>query len=395
MVIQPKIRGFICTTAHPTGCFEHVKQQIDFISSKKKFNCKKNVLIIGCSAGYGLACRIACAFGGNASTIGVMSSKPATEKRTAKAGWYNTAAFEIFAKEKNLFAKTIIGDAFLNSTIDKTIEEIKKTVGKVDLIIYSLAAPRRTLSDQTVVSSVLKTVGADFVNKTLNLATNEIEKVVVPKATEIEIENTIKVMGGENWKNWIFKLNEADAIADDALTIAFSYVGPTLTKPIYADGTIGLAKKHLLKTANEISTEFKNIKGLISINKALVTQSSAAIPIVPLYLTILYKIMKEQQIHEGCIEQAYRLFSEKINNGIETDSDGLIRLDDFEMKDSVQEKVSEIWQKINSNNVKQFTDVDGFWEDFNKIFGFGFKNVDYSADVNQFVDILSVNSSEI
>lgn len=390
MVIEPKIRGFICTTAHPNGCFKNVENQVNFIKNQEEFSTKKNVLVVGCSTGYGLASRICCAFSKTkAATLGVMFEKPATEKRTASAGFYNTAAFEQIAKSNNIWAKTINADAFLSQTIETAINTIKSTIGKVDLVIYSLAAPRRTMPDSTIVSSTLKTVNQPYTSKTLNLKTKKIEQVTVEPATKTEIENTIKVMGGENWLDWIKALKKANAISNNALTIAYSYVGPKLTFPIYKDGTIGLAKNDLFETAKTIEQNL-NIKALISVNKALVTQASSAIPIVPLYLTILYKTMKAKGCHEGCIEQMHRLFAKKINfatNAIELDSKGRIRLDDLELNPEVQKEIEIAWQKINNENLNQFADLAGYSSDFEKMFGFGLESIDYSADVNQFVEI--------
>ena len=391
MVVKPKIRGFICTTAHPEGCAENVKRQINFIQNKPKFNCKKNILVIGCSTGYGLASRIACAFGGDAATIGVMFEHPATSKRTATSGWYNTAAFEKMAMSHNLYAKTINGDAFSQEIKDKVIDIIKSDLGKVDMVIYSLAAPRRTLPDSTKVSSVLKTIDKEYTNKTIDLNNNTLSEVTIPCANEQEIENTIKVMGGEDWKNWITSLKKADAITNDAITVAYSYVGPEITFPIYAEGTIGMAKNHLLKTANEITNTMGGIKAYISVNKALVTQSSAAIPIVPLYITVLYKIMKERGVHEGCIEQMYRLFGEKFGSNLNFDEKGRIRLDDFEMKIDIQQKVLDVWKAINNDNINELADIDGYWEEFYRMFGFNFPNINYDKDVNIEVSIPSID----
>lgn len=390
MIIEPKIRGFICTTAHPTGCFKNVENEINYIKQQKEFETKKNVLVVGCSTGYGLASRICCAFSkSKSSTIGVMLEKPATEKRTATAGFYNTAAFEKIAKSNGIWSKTINADAFSNKTIETTIDTIKSTIKKVDLIIYSLAAPRRTMPDSTIVSSTLKTVNNPYTNKTLNLRTKKIEQTTIEPATKTEIENTIKVMGGENWLEWLTALKKADAVSNDALTISYSYIGPKLTFPIYKNGTIGLAKDDLFKTAKKIKQTL-NIKALISINKALVTQASSAIPIVPLYLTILYKIMKKNGCHEGCIEQMHRLFSQKINfktNTIDLDEEGRIRLDDLELNPKIQEEVETAWQQINNENLTQFADLTGYLTDFEKMFGFGLNSVNYDADVNQFVSI--------
>lgn len=388
MVVKPKIRGFICTTAHPLGCKENIKRQIEYIKSKGTKQGAKKVLIIGSSTGYGLASRIAVTYGYNADTLGIMFEKPSNERRTATAGWYNTKAFEEFAAKDGHYAKTINGDAFSSEIKQQTVEIIKKDLKKVDMVIYSLAAPRRTVSNKEVYNSVLKTTDKDFTNKSLDLRNNTISQATISCANKDEINDTIKVMGGEDWQDWIQVLVENDVIEDNALTIAYSYIGPKLTYPVYFNGTIGKAKEHLYKTSVEITNRFKekNIKALISVNKALVTQASAAIPIVPLYMAILYKVMKDKNIHEGCIEQMGRLISDKIDyeNNIaicKTDEDGKIRLDDYEMREDVQSKVMEYWDIVNTENVNNYADIDGYWKDFNNMFGFGFENIDYEQDV--------------
>ena len=391
MVVKPKVRGYICMTAHPKGCFENVKRQIDFVKSKPKFSVGKKVLVIGCSTGYGLASRICCAFGQNAPTVGVMFEHPAKPKRTATAGWYNTAAFEKIASQHGLYAKTVNGDAFSAEVKNKTIDIIKSDLGKVDMVVYSLAAPRRVMPDSTVVSSVLKTIGKEYTGKTIDLKSKTLTEVTIPCASEREIEDTVKVMGGGDWKDWILALKKADAIDENAVTVAYSYVGPELTYPIYCDGTIGAAKNHLLKIANEMTSEIEGVKAYVSVNKALVTQSSAVIPIVPLYITVLYKIMKDRGLHENCIEQMYRLFGEKFASELSFDEKGRIRIDDYEMKADVQQKVLDSLNSINDDNVDELADVKGYWQDFFEMFGFGFSNVDYDEDVDIDVDILSIN----
>ena len=383
MIIEPKVRGFICTTAHPDGCMENVKRQINYTKNKGKVNGAKKVLIIGSSTGYGLASRIAVTYGSDAGTLGVMFEKPATERKPASAGWYNTASFERFAREDGYYAKSINGDAFSKEVKEEVVKTIKEDLGKVDMVIYSLAAPKRKTDDGTVYNSVLKTTGEVFTNKSLDLRSNTIVEATIPVASEDEIEDTIKVMGGEDWKQWIKYLSDADVLEDNTITIAYSYIGPELTYPVYYNGTIGMAKKHLYNTSLEINDEFcsKGIKAYISINKALVTQASSAIPIVPLYMAILYKVMKEKDIHEGCIEQINRLFHEKMSSGIIVDDKNRIRLDDYEMREDVQEKVMEYWDKVNSENLREFADIDGYWNDFYNMFGFNFDNVDYSRDI--------------
>lgn len=390
MIVAPKTRGFICTTAHPAGCRESVKRQIEYVKSQPAVNGPKKVLVIGASMGYGLASRISAAFGSKAATIGVIFDKPASGSRTGSAGWYNTAAFEEFAAKDGLYAKTVNGDAYSKDVKEEVISMIKNDLGKVDMVVYSLAAPRRTGEDGTVYSSVLKTTGGAYTNKTIDLKTKQLSEITIEPATEEEIFNTVKVMGGEDWKDWINALIEADAIEKDAVTVAYSYIGPEITHPMYYSGSIGKAKEHLLKTSHEISEE-TSINAYVSVNKALVTQSSAAIPIVPLYITILYKIMKEKNVHEGCIEQMYRLFAEKLFGGERTtDENGQLRLDDLEMRPEIQAAVSEVWDTISNENIGDVADIEGYWNDFFELFGFGFDNVDYDADVDVDVKIPSV-----
>ncbi len=392
MTVKPKVRGFICTTAHPAGCRENVRQQIEYVKSKPKTDGAKKVLVIGASMGYGLASRISAAYSCGAATIGVIFDKPGKGGRTASSGWYNTAAFEEFAHADGLYAATINGDAYSQAVKDETIALIRRDLGKVDMVVYSLAAPRRTDKDGTVYSSVLKTVGEPYTNKTIDFRTNEVHDITVEPATDEEITQTVKVMGGEDWKDWIAALKAADAIEPGAVTVAYSYIGPVITHPMYKDGAIGKAKDHLFKTSKEITEEFDGIRAYLSVNKALVTQSSAAIPIVPLYISILYKVMKSKGNHEGCIEQMYRLFSEKLFGGAPvTDSEGRIRLDDYELEEDIQSKVSELWNGISTENVFERADIDGFRNDFYKLFGFNVSGVDYDADTDIDVRIDSIS----
>lgn len=382
MIIEPKVKGFICTTAHPLGCEESVRRQITYCREKGMVEGPKKVLVVGASTGYGLASRIAVTYGYGADTIGVSFEKEAKGKRTASAGWYNTKAFEKFAAEDGYYAKSFNGDGFSKEMKQQVIDTIRSDWGKADMVVYSMAAPRRTLADGTTVSSVLKTVGNEFTNKTIDLRNNEITEVTVPVATEEEIENTIKVMGGEDWEEWIHALVEADVLSDNAVTVAYSYIGPVVTHPIYKDGSIGQAKKHLYDTSVRLSKEFaeKGLKAYISVNKALVTQSSTAIPIVPLYISLLYKVMKEEGLHEGCIEQMYRLFTDKMAKN-ELDEAGMFRLDDWELQDNVQSKIAAVWDNVTTDNILEYGDIDGYWEDFYNMFGFHYDNVDYEADV--------------
>ena len=380
MIIQPKVRGFICTTSHPDGCKAAVREQIDYVKAQPHAHGPKRVLVIGASMGYGLASRITAAYSFGAATLGVIFDKPATGARTATSGWYNTAAFEEFAAADGLYAKTVNGDAYSREIKEQTIALIKQDLGKVDLVIYSLAAPRRTMPDGRVYSSVLKTVGAPYTNKTIDLKNRIVSDITVEPATREEIEATVKVMGGEDWKAWIDALLEADAIEPEAVTVAYSYIGPDITHPMYADGSIGKAKDDLFAAAREMTAQNK-VKAYISVNKALVTQSSAAIPIVPLYISILYKVMKAHGVHEGCIEQMYRLLNRKLYAGeAQVDESGRIRLDDLEMQEDIQQEVKKLWEEISTENLSTHADLEGYDSDFYRLFGFGLPGVDYSAD---------------
>jgi enoyl-[acyl-carrier protein] reductase/trans-2-enoyl-CoA reductase (NAD+) len=381
MVVEPRVKDFICTTAHPTGCAANVRNQIDYVKSQKKAEEAKKVLVLGASTGYGLASRIAVAFGYGAATLGVMFEKESNGRRTATAGYYNTREFEKEAQAAGLYAKSINGDAFSNEIKEQVINTIKEDLGQIDMIVYSLAAPRRTAPDGTKYTSVLKTVGEEFSNKTLILKDNSIAEAHIPSANEDEINATIKVMGGEDWILWIKALSEAGVLADNVTTVAYSYIGPELTFPIYKEGSIGQAKKDLYKSVDIINQEFPGVKAYVSVNKALVTQSSSAIPIVPLYITLLYKEMKAKGLHEGCIEQMARLFLEKLP-AKEVDENGFFRLDDWEMRDDIQAAVAEGWEKVTTENVAQYADIDGYWEDFYNMFGFKIDGVDYQADVD-------------
>lgn len=383
MVVQPKVKGFMCTTAHPEGCKAAVKAQIEYVKAQPKTEGPKKVLVIGASMGYGLASRIAVTYSCDADTIGIIFDKAGKEKRTASAGWYNTAAFEEFAAADGYYAKSINGDAYSQEIKDETVALIQKDWGKVDMVIYSIAAPRRTAPDGKTYRSVLKAIGEEYTNQTIDLITNEISEVTIPTANEEEIEATVKVMGGEDWKLWMKALKEAGVLADNAITVAYSYIGPELTHPIYYDGTIGQAKKDLYKTADELQEEMDGLKAYVSVNKAVVTQSSAAIPIVPLYISLLFKVMKEKGLHEGCIEQMYRLVHDRLcREEVVTDENRLIRLDDYEMKPEVQDAVAGLWKQVSKDNIGEIGDIDGYWQEFYEIFGFRIDGVDYEADVD-------------
>lgn len=348
------------------------------------------MLVVGASMGYGLASRITAAYSFGAATLGIIFDKPASGSKTATSGWYNTAAFEEFAAADGLYAKTINGDANARETKEQAIEIIKKDMGKVDMVVYSLAAPRRTTEDGTTYTSVLKTVGEPYTNKTIDLKNRVVSDITVVPASEEEISATVKVMGGEDWKSWIDALKAADAIEDNAVTVAYSYIGPDITHPMYADGSIGKAKDHLFATSKQITEE--GIRAYISVNKALVTQSSAAIPIVPLYISILYKVMKAKGVHEGCIEQMYRLMNCKLyGEKVITDDENRIRLDDLEMQEDIQNEVKKLWAEITTENLDSHADLDGYFEDFYKLFGFGLKGIDYDADTEADVAIPSLS----
>lgn len=388
MIVKPKIRGFICTTAHPDGCAAHVTEQINYVKSKGSLdNGPKNVLIIGSSTGYGLASRIVSAFASGANTLGLCFEKPGSEKRPGSAGWYNTAAFEKAATKAGLFAKTLNGDAFSHELKKQAIDIIRAEMSKIDLVVYSLASPRRTDPDTgEVYKSVLKTTGGDYTNKTLNTDKGEIETVTIGAATQEEIDHTIKVMGGEDWKLWIDALDQAGVLAEGVKTVSYSYIGPELTWPIYTDGTIGQAKKDLEVICEDLNAQLgEKYSGsaYVSVNKALVTQASSAIPVVPLYISILYKEMKEKGIHEGCIEQIQRLFADRLYGGeLQLDSSKRIRIDDWEMRDDVQAAVAKIWETIDNGTFAANADFQGYQDDFLKLFGFGLEGIDYDVDTD-------------
>ncbi len=384
MLVEPKIRGFICTTSHPDGCAANVREQIDYVKSKPALeNAPKKVLVIGASTGYGLASRIVPAFGGGASTIGVFFEKEGTEKRPGSAGWYNSVAFEEEAAKAGLYAKSFNGDAFSNEMKAQVIETIKADLGQVDMVVYSLASPRRTdpVSGETF-KSVLKPTGETYTNKNLNTDKGEVTEVSIEPAVQQEIDDTVKVMGGEDWQMWIDAMSDAGVLADGFKTVAYSYIGPELTWAIYTDGTIGRAKKHVEETAAKMNERFGDKTALVSVNKALVTQASSAIPVVPLYISILYKIMKAKGTHEGCIEQIQRLFADHYDPeaGPQLDSEGRIRIDDWEMDAEVQAEVAKIWPTITTESLPQDADFQGYQDEFLRLFGFGLDGVDYSAD---------------
>ena len=390
------MRGFICLTAHPAGSAKNVKNQIEYVQSKGTIDGAKRVLVIGASTGFGLASRISSAFGCNAATIGVFFEKPPTEGRTASPGWYNSAAFENEAAQAGLYAKSINGDAFSNEVKQQTIDLIKADLGQIDLIIYSLASPVRTHPETGVLyRSVLKPIGKTFTNKTVDFHTGNVSQVSIEPATNEDIENTVTVMGGEDWAMWIDALQSENLLAPNAKTVAYSYIGPQVTEAVYRKGTIGRAKDDLEATAFIITKklEAQGGKAFVSVNKALVTQASSAIPVIPLYISLLYKIMKEKQIHEGCIEQIQRLYSQRLFSGgaIPTDENGRIRIDDWEMRDDIQDQIVHLWQEATTETLPASGDLAGYKSDFLNLFGFGFDGVDYDLDQNEMVAIPSIS----
>jgi len=394
-VVKPKTRGFICTTSHPTGCELNVKAQIEYVKSQKSLpNTAKKVLVIGSSTGYGLASRIVPAFSNGASTIGVFFEKPGTDKRSGSAGWYNSIAFENAAKEAGLYAKSFNGDAFSHEMKAKVIETIKEDLGQVDLVVYSLASPRRTDPDTgETYNSCLKPLGGTYTNKTLNTDKGEVDTVTIDPAQDEEVAHTVKVMGGEDWTYWIDALSEAGVLADGFKTVAYSYIGPEMTWPIYTNGTIGSAKKDVDLTAERLSEKYGANTAVVSVNKALVTQASSAIPVVPLYISLLYKVMKEKGNHEGCIEQMYRLFATHYNeSSAVVDDQGRVRIDDWEMSPEIQAEVKVLWDKVNTENLRELSDFDGYQEEFLRLFGFGIEGVDYAAEVDTAIGVPSVEA---
>ena len=395
MIIEPRMRGFICLTAHPDGCAQSVKNQIAYVESKGHINGPKRVLVIGASTGFGLASRITSAFGSEAATIGVFFEKEPSEGKTATPGWYNSAAFENEAIKAGLYAKSINGDAFSNEIKQQTIDLIKTDLGQIDLIIYSLASPVRMNPNTGILHrSVLKPIGNKFTNKTVDFHTGNVSQVAIEPANQDDIDNTVVVMGGEDWSMWIEAMKSAGVLAAGVTTIAYSYIGPEVTEAVYRKGTIGRAKDHLEATAFEITDSLTSLNGkaYVSVNKALVTQASSAIPVIPLYISLLYKIMKAEGIHEGCIEQIQRLFEQRLYSGKEvpTDEKGRIRIDDWEMKEDVQDRIKTLWEKATTENLSEIGDLAGYKQDFLNLFGFGFEGVDYNLEANELVRIPSI-----
>ncbi len=394
MIIKPRIRGFICTTTHPVGCEANVKEQIEYTKAKGPIqNAPKRVLVVGSSSGYGLSSRIAAAFGGGASTIGVFFEKAATEKKTGTAGWYNSAAFDKFAKAEGLYPKSLNGDAFSNEAKQKTIDLIKEDLGQIDMVVYSLASPVRKLPDSgELIRSSLKPIGNTYTSTAVDTNKDLIIEASVEPATDQEIEDTVTVMGGEDWELWIQALSEAGVLAEGCKTVAYSYIGTELTWPIYWDGALGKAKMDLDRAAANLNDKLSATGGSanVAVLKSVVTQASSAIPVMPLYIAMVFKKMREEGVHEGCMEQIFRMFSERLykedGSVSEVDDKNRLRLDDWELRDDIQKHCRELWPQITSENLKELTDYAEYKEEFLKLFGFGCEGVDYEADVNPAVE---------
>ena len=391
MVIQPKVRGFLCTTTHPKGCYENVRRQAEHVRGHGEIaDGPKRVLVLGASTGYGLASRITAAFGSSAATIGVFFEKPGTERKPGTAGWYNSAAFHQMADEAGLYAKSLNGDAFSDDMKAKVIDLIKADLGQVDLVVYSLAAPRR-IHPKTgeIFNSTLKPIGQATTQKGVNTDKEAIQDFHLEAATQEEIDHTVAVMGGEDWEMWIDALAEADVLAEGAKTTAYTYIGEKMTWDIYWHGTIGAAKQDLDRRVVGLREQLAPLGGdaRVSVLKAVVTQASAAIPAMPIYLAILFKVMKARGVHEGCIEQINRLFRERLYGDGELDEAGRLRVDQLELDPAVQAEVADIWDQISTDNLRSLADFEGYRQEFLQLFGFGVAGVDYDADVDPEVDI--------
>ncbi|MBP6517848.1 MULTISPECIES: enoyl-ACP reductase FabV [unclassified Shewanella] len=394
MIIKPKIRGFICTTTHPVGCEVNVQEQITLTKAKGKIaNGPKKVLVVGSSSGYGLSSRIAAAFGSDAATIGVFFEKPGTEAKPGTAGWYNSAAFDKFAKAEGLYSKSINGDAFSHEAKQKVIELIKQDLGEIDMVVYSLASPVRKLPDSgELIRSALKPIGETYTATAVDTNKDCIIEATVEPATEQEIADTVTVMGGEDWELWIKALSEAGVLADNCKTVAYSYIGTELTWPIYWHGALGKAKMDLDRAAKALNEQLSATGGSanVAVLKSVVTQASSAIPVMPLYIAMVFKKMRQEGLHEGCMEQIYRLFSERLFRADgakpETDSDNRLRLDDWELREDIQQHCRNLWPQVTTENLSELTDYREYKAEFIKLFGFGIEDIDYDADVNPYVE---------
>jgi len=392
VIIKPKTRGFICTTTHPTGCAANVAEQISRVKQDGAIdNGPKNVLVIGSSTGYGLASRITAAFGCGAATLGIFLEKPAKETKTGSAGWYNSAAFEKAAHAEGLYAKSINGDAFSNEMRSKAIETIKQDMGKIDLVVYSLASPVRKMPDSgEVIRSVLKPIGKVYKATAIDTSKDTIINAEIEPASEEEINNTVTVMGGQDWELWVNALKDAGVLADGVKTVSYGYIGTEITWPIYWHGALGKAKEDMDRAAAALRETLSDVNGdaNMAILKSVVTQASAAIPVMPLYLAMGFKVMKELDIHEGCIEQINRMFRSQLykEGGAELDDSARIRMDDWELRDDVQNKVKAIWPDVTTENLFELSDYQGYKDEFLKLFGFGVAGVDYDAEVDALIE---------
>ncbi|MEZ9591791.1 trans-2-enoyl-CoA reductase [Vibrio breoganii] len=394
MIIKPRIRGFICTTTHPVGCEANVKEQIAYTKAQGPIaNAPKRVLVVGSSSGYGLSSRIAAAFGGGAATIGVFFEKPATEKKPGTAGYYNAAAFDKLAHEEGLYAKSLNGDAFSNEAKQKTIDLIKEDLGQIDMVVYSLASPVRKLPETgELIRSSLKPIGDTYTSTAVDTNKDQIIEASIEPATEEEIADTVTVMGGEDWELWINALSEAGVLADGCKTVAYSYIGTELTWPIYWDGALGRAKMDLDRASTALNEKLSATGGTanVAVLKSVVTQASSAIPVMPLYIAMVFKKMREEGVHEGCMQQIYRMFSQRLykadGTAAEVDESNRLRLDDWELREDIQQHCRDLWPQITSENIRELTDYQEYKDEFLSLFGFGVEDVDYEADVDTLVD---------
>ncbi|MBD1573846.1 trans-2-enoyl-CoA reductase family protein [Vibrio sp. S17_S38] len=389
MIIKPKIRGFICTTTHPVGCEANVKEQIEYTKAQGQIaNAPKRVLVVGSSSGYGLSSRIAAAFGGGASTIGVFFEKAGTEKKSGTAGWYNSAAFDKFAKEEGLYSKSLNGDAFSNEAKQKAIDLIKADLGQIDMVVYSLASPVRKMPETgEVIRSALKPIGETYTATAVDTNKDVLIEASVEPATQEEINDTVTVMGGQDWELWMSALSDAGVLAEGCKTVAYSYIGTELTWPIYWDGALGKAKMDLDRAATALNEKLASLNGTanVAVLKSVVTQASSAIPVMPLYIAMVFKKMREEGVHEGCMQQIYRMFSQRLykedGSAAEVDDTNRLRLDDWELRDDIQQHCRNLWPQVTTENLKELTDYVEYKEEFLKLFGFGVEGVDYDADV--------------
>ncbi|GAD79451.1 enoyl-ACP reductase FabV [Vibrio ezurae] len=394
MIIKPRIRGFICTTTHPVGCEANVKEQIAYTKAQGPIaNAPKRVLVVGSSSGYGLSSRIAAAFGGGASTIGVFFEKAGTEKKPGTAGFYNAAAFDKLAHAEGLYSKSLNGDAFSNEAKQKTIDLIKQDLGQIDMVVYSLASPVRKMPETgEVIRSALKPIGDTYTSTAVDTNKDQIIEASIEPATEQEIADTVTVMGGEDWELWINTLSEAGVLADGCKTVAYSYIGTELTWPIYWDGALGRAKMDLDRASTALNEKLSATGGTanVAVLKSVVTQASSAIPVMPLYIAMVFKKMREEGVHEGCMQQIYRMFSQRLykadGSAAEVDESNRLRLDDWELREDIQQHCRDLWPQITTENIKDLTDYQEYKDEFLSLFGFGIDGVDYEADVDTLVD---------